>query len=103
MDESRDEHEPTAATEATGARAARSARSADAAAAAAEKKRNENVGVGVVFALVGVALFLTLDSPWAGLPMVVVGAVLVGMAMKGSRRQAPDAGPTPDDRDASRT
>ena len=57
--------------------------------AAAEKKRNDNVGVGVVFALVGVALFLTLDSPWAGVPMLVVGVVLVALGMKGSRRRGP--------------
>ena len=55
--------------------------------AAAEKKRNDDVGVGVVFALVGVALFLTLDSPWAGVPMLVVGVVLVSFGMKGSRRR----------------
>ena len=58
--------------------------------ASAEKKRNENVGVGVVFALVGVALFLTLDSPWAGVPMLVVGVVLVALGMKGSRRRGTD-------------
>ena len=58
--------------------------------AAAEKKRNDNVGVGVVFALVGVALFLTLDSPWAGVPMLVVGVVLVALGMKGSRRRGTD-------------
>jgi len=58
--------------------------------AGAEKKRNENVGVGVVFALVGVALFLTLDSPWAGVPMLVVGVVLVALGMKGSRRRGTD-------------
>ena len=55
--------------------------------AAAEKKRNDDVGVGVVFALVGVALFLTLDSPWAGVPMLVVGVALVAFGMKGSRRR----------------
>ncbi|MBD8585342.1 hypothetical protein IFT77_14205 [Frigoribacterium sp. CFBP 13729] len=55
-----------------------------------KKKRNDNVGVGVVFALVGVALFLTLDSPWAGVPMLVVGVVLVALGMKGSRRRSTD-------------
>ena len=64
--------------------------------AAAEKKRSDNVGVGVVFALVGVALFLTLVCPWAGVPMVVVGVVLVALGMRGSRRRARPGG----DRDA---
>jgi len=70
-----------------------------AARASAEKKRNDDVGTGVVFALVGVALFLTLDSPWAGVPLVLVGVVLVVVGMRGSwRRDRPDTGREPSGR-----
>jgi hypothetical protein len=58
--------------------------------AAAEKKRNDDVGIGVVFGLLGVTLFLTLDSPWAGLPMLVVGVVLVATGMRGSSQRRTD-------------
>jgi hypothetical protein len=66
--------------------------------AAAEKERNDNVGIGVVFGLLGVTLFLTLDSPWAGLPMVVIGVVCVYLGMRGStRRRTADRRATTDD------
>ena len=58
--------------------------------AAAEKKRNDDVGVGVVFSLLGVTLFLTLDSPWAGLPMVVIGIVCVHLGMRSRPRRRTD-------------
>jgi len=63
---------------------------ARAAAAAAEKKRNDNVGIGVVFSLLGLTLFLTLDTPWAGLPMLVVGVVCVYLGMRGRPRRRTD-------------
>lgn len=60
---------------------------AGAKAAADAKKRSDSVGIGVVFGLLGLTLFLALDTPWAGLPMLVVGIVFVAQGMKGSRRR----------------
>ena len=60
---------------------------AGAKAAAEEKKRSDNVGIGVVFGLLGLTLFLALDTPWAGLPMLVVGIVFVAQGLRGGRRR----------------
>ncbi|ROP78780.1 hypothetical protein EDF18_1436 [Frigoribacterium sp. PhB107] len=60
---------------------------AGAKAAAEEKKRSDNIGIGVVFGLLGLTLFLALDTPWAGLPMLVVGIVFVAQGLRGGRRR----------------
>ena len=63
---------------------------ASAKAAAEEKKRSDAIGIGVVFGVLGLTLFLALDTPWAGLPMLVVGIVFVAQGLKGSRRRPTD-------------
>ncbi|TWX36217.1 hypothetical protein ES689_12485 [Frigoribacterium sp. ACAM 257] len=76
MDERRDEERPE--TEA-GAKAA-----------ADERKRSDDISIGVVFGVLGFTLFLTLDTPWAGLPMLVVGIVFVARGMRGRTRRRTD-------------
>ena len=49
----------------------------------AAEERSNSLGVGVVFAVLGATLFLTVESPWAGVPMVVLGA---WFAVTGLRR-----------------
>lgn len=51
----------------------------------AERKRAEYTGLGVVFALMGVALLLTLDTPAVGLPMIVLGVVFFAMGLRVKR------------------
>jgi hypothetical protein len=45
-----------------------------------KRRRTENSGLGVVFAIVGVALMLTLDSWAIGLPFVIVGITFFATA-----------------------
>jgi hypothetical protein len=52
---------------------------------AAARKNSELSGVGVVFALVGVAFLLTMDSPALGLPFVVLGIVFFGMRLRAGK------------------
>jgi len=49
----------------------------------AVEERSNSLGVGVVFAVLGATLFLTVENPWAGVPMVVLGA---WFAITGLRR-----------------
>ena len=52
----------------------------------AAEERSNSLGVGVVFAVLGVTLFMTVDSPWAGVPMVVLGAWFALTGLRRARR-----------------
>jgi hypothetical protein len=69
--------------------------SSDGADAAAESDSND-VAFAVVFGVVGLALVLSLDTPWAGLPMVVLGLYFGFRAFRRDRRpgDGPEATPS---------
>lgn len=52
----------------------------------AAEERSNSLGVGVVFAVLGFTLFMTVDSPWAGVPMVVLGAWFAVTGLRRARR-----------------
>ena len=62
----------------------------------ADAKAND-LALGVVFAGLGVTLVSTVDTPWAGVPLLVVGVVFLVKALRGMRlhrdepERAPDA------------
>jgi len=53
---------------------------------APDAERTDYLALGVVFVAVGVTLVLTLDTPWAGSPMVVLGLYFVVIALRARRR-----------------
>jgi len=52
----------------------------------AAEERSNSLGVGVVFAVLGFTLFMTVDNPWAGVPMVVLGAWFAITSLRRARR-----------------
>ena len=50
------------------------------------EERSNSLGVAVVFGVLGIALFITVENPWAGVPMVVLGAWFAVTALRGARR-----------------
>jgi Pyruvate/2-oxoacid:ferredoxin oxidoreductase gamma subunit len=78
---------PSPESRAADSRAAES-RAADArtAESRAAEERSNSLGVGVVFAVLGFTLFMTVDNPWAGVPMVVLGAWFAITGLRRARR-----------------
>ena len=61
----------------------------------AEESDSNDVAMAIVFGVVGVTLVLTLDTPWAGLPMLVLGLFFGGRAVRRSLRPGGDPASTP--------
>lgn len=63
----------------------------------AETNSNTDVALAVVFGVVGITLVVTLDTPWAGLPMLGVGLFYLVKCLRDLRTkrarpaEAPDA------------
>ena len=47
-----------------------------------EEDSNNDVALAIVFGVVGVTLLLTLDTPWAGLPMLVLGLFYLAKSLR---------------------
>ena len=77
--------EPTKPSQESRAAESRTAESRTAEPRAAEERSN-SLGVGVVFGVLGLTLFMTVENPWAGAPMVVLGAWFAFTGLRRSRR-----------------
>lgn len=53
---------------------------------APDAERTDYLALGVVFLAVGVTLVLSLDTPWAGSPMVVLGLYFMVVGLRARRR-----------------
>ena len=62
----------------------------------AEANSNADVSLGVVFLAVGVTLVVTLDTPWAGLPMLGVGLFYLVKSLRDMRKEHARPTETPD-------
>ena len=61
----------------------------------ARPSSNSDAGLGIMFAAFGVTLTMTLDTPWAGLPMIGLGLFYTGKSLRDAhRRRATAAGST---------
>ena len=60
---------------------------ADSSSAEDDDCNNHNVKLGIVFASVGFTLGITLDSPWAGAPMLVLGLYFFGRSFTDQRKK----------------
>jgi len=56
---------------------------------------NTDTSLGIMFTALGVTLMMTLDTPWAGLPLIGVGFFYIGKSIRDARRRraAPDETP----------
>ena len=59
-----------------------------------EEADSNDVALAIVFGTVGLSLFLTLDTPWAGLPMVVLGLFFGYRAVRRALRPSDEPGTT---------
>ncbi|MBD8704553.1 hypothetical protein [Frigoribacterium sp. CFBP 13712] len=59
-----------------------------------EEADSNDVALAIVFGSVGLTLFLTLDTPWAGLPMVVLGLFFGYRAVRRALRPSDEPGTT---------
>lgn len=53
---------------------------------APDAERTDYLALGVVFFAVGVTLVLTLDSPWIGSPLLVLGLYFFVIGVRARRR-----------------
>ena len=53
---------------------------------APDAERTDHLALGVVFFAVGVTLVLTLDSPWIGSPLLVLGLYFFVIGVRARRR-----------------
>lgn len=60
---------------------------------AEEDDSNNNVALGIVFASVGFTLVMTLDTPWAGAPMLLLGIYFFGKSFMDQRKKRRGADP----------
>ena len=51
------------------------------------------IALGIVFASVGFTLVMTLDTPWAGAPMLVLGIYFFGKSFMDQRKKRRGADP----------
>jgi len=58
-----------------------------------EDDSNNSVALGIVFASVGFTLVMTLDTPWAGAPMLVLGIYFFGKSFMDQRKKRRGADP----------
>jgi hypothetical protein len=68
-----------------------------------EESDSNDVAMAIVFGVVGVTLLLTLDTPLAGLPMLVLGLFFGGKAIRRSLRPGGDRATTTPTTRASET
>lgn len=59
-----------------------------------EEADSNDVALAIVFGTVGLTLVLTLDTPWAGLPMVVLGLFFGYRAVRRALRPSDEPGTT---------
>jgi hypothetical protein len=62
----------------------------------AEKNSVTNFSLGLVFAVIGITLLITVDTPWAGVPMAGVGVFYIAMSFRDVRRERALPGDAPD-------
>jgi hypothetical protein len=62
----------------------------------AEKSSVTNFSLGLVFAVIGITLFITVDTPWAGVPMAGVGVFYIAKSVRDARRERALPGEAPD-------
>ena len=55
-----------------------------------------DVGSGIMFTALGATLMGTLDTPWAGLPLIGVGLFYIGKSFRDARRRRAWADEPPD-------
>jgi hypothetical protein len=62
----------------------------------AEKNSVTSFSLGLVFAVIGITLFITVDTPWAGVPMAGVGVFYIAKSFRDVRRERALPGDAPD-------
>jgi hypothetical protein len=62
----------------------------------ARASSNTDVSLGIMFTALGATLMSTLDTPWAGLPLIGVGLFYIGKSIRDARRRRASADEPPD-------
>jgi hypothetical protein len=62
----------------------------------ARESSNTDVSLGIMFVALGATLMGTLDTPWAGLPLIGVGLFYLGKSIRDVRRRRAPADETLD-------